>query len=258
MKCEIKIPKKIESKEFVLVCGLPGAAYIGKLSVDYLIQQLNAELVGEVYSKYFPPYVLIGNDGVVELLRNELHLHRDKVAGDVMFFSGNSQAFSPEGQYEIADTLLDWAVSNGVKKVFSLAAYVTDHTVETPTVYGTATTPEVLEELKKKGVVPLDQGIISGENGLIMGLAKKRSVEGACLLGETRGYRTPTGQYIIDAKATKVVLNLLTSILNLKVDMEPLEKQAKDMDNIIAKMAEVERQIREEMSERAKKPSYVT
>jgi uncharacterized protein (TIGR00162 family) len=258
MKSEIKVPKKIESKEFVLVCGLPGAAYIGKLSVDYLIQQLNAELVGEVYSNYFPPYVLIGNDGVVELLKNELHLHRDKVAGDIMFFSGNSQAFSPEGQYEMADTLLDWAVSNGVKKVFSLAAYVTHHTFETHNVYGTATTLEALEMLKSKGVVPLDQGIISGENGLIMGLAKKRGVEGACLLGETRGYQTPTGQYIIDAQATKAVLTMLTSILNLKVDMEPLEKQAQDMDNIIAKMTEVERQIREEMSERAKKPSYVT
>ena len=103
MKSEIKISKKIESKEFVLVCGLPGAAYIGKLSVDYLIQQLNAELVGEVYSKYFPPYVLIGNDGVVELLRNELHLHRDKVAGDVMFFLVIVQAYSLEGLYVVSD-----------------------------------------------------------------------------------------------------------------------------------------------------------
>jgi proteasome assembly chaperone (PAC2) family protein len=91
-----------------------------------------------------------------------------------------------------------------------------------------------------------------------MGLAKKRGVEGTCLMGETRGYQTPTGQYIIDAKATKAVLNMLTSILDLKVDMEPLEKQAKDMDDIIAKMAEVERRIKEEMSGSAKKPSYVT
>ena len=258
MNVEIKILKKFALKEFVLVSGLPGIAYIGKLSVDYLIQQLKAELVGEVYSKYFPPYVLIREDGLVELLRNELHLFRDEDAGDLLFFSGNSQAFSPEGQYEVADTLLDWAVANGVKKVFSLAAYVTDRTFETPNVYGTATSSEALEELKKKGVVPLDQGIISGENGLIMGLAKKRDVEAVCLLGETRGYQTPTGQYIIDAKATKAVLNLLASVLNLKVDMEPLDKQAKEMDDIIAKMAEVERRIKEEMSESAKKPSYVT
>jgi uncharacterized protein (TIGR00162 family) len=258
MNVEIKILKKLEPKEFVLVSGLPGISYIGKLSVDYLIQQLKAELIGEVYSKYFPPYVLIKEDGLVELLRNQLHLFKDEHVGDIVFFSGNSQAFSPEGQYEVADTLLDWAVAHGVTKVFSLAAYVTDRTFETPNVYGTATSSEVLEELKKKGVVTLDQGIISGENGLIMGLAKKRDVEAVCLLGETRGYQTPTGQYIIDAKATKAVLNLLTSILNLKVDMEPLDKQAKEMDDIIAKMAEVERRIKEEMSETAKKPSYVT
>jgi proteasome assembly chaperone (PAC2) family protein len=40
--------------------------------------------------------------------------------------------------------------------------------------------------------------------------------------------------------------------------MKPLDKQAKEMDDIIAKMAEVERRIKEEMSESAKKPSYVT
>ena len=258
MNVEIKILKKIESKGFMLVSGLPGIAYIGKLSVDYLIKQLKAELIAEFYSKYFPPYVLIRKDGLVELLRNELHFLKDKTAGNIMFFSGNSQAFSPEGQYETADTLLDWAVANGLKKVFSLAAYVTDRTFETPKVYGTANSSEALEELKKMGVIPLERGIISGENGLIMGLAKKRNVEAICLLGETRGYQTPTGQYIIDAKATKAVLNLLTPMLNLKVDMEPLDKQAKEMDDIIAKMAEVEQRIKEEMSETSKRPSYVT
>jgi proteasome assembly chaperone (PAC2) family protein len=111
MNVEIKILKKLAPNDFVLVNGLPGIAYIGKLSVDYLIQQLKAELIGEVYSKYFPPYVLIKEDGLVELLRNELHLFRDEAAGEILFFSGNSQAFSPEGQYEVADTLLDWAVS---------------------------------------------------------------------------------------------------------------------------------------------------
>ena len=55
MNVEIKILKKFALKEFVLVSGLPGISYIGKLSVDYLIQQLKAELVGEDYSKYFPP-----------------------------------------------------------------------------------------------------------------------------------------------------------------------------------------------------------
>ncbi|MBT0160128.1 proteasome assembly chaperone family protein [Candidatus Bathyarchaeota archaeon A05DMB-2] len=258
MNVEIKILKKFVPKDFTLISGLPGIAYIGKLSVDYLIQQLKAELVAEVYSKYFPPYVLIRSDGIVELLRNELYFLKDETAGDLVFFSGNSQAFSPEGQYEIADTLLDWAVANGVKKVYSLAAYVSDRVFDVPNVYGTATSAEALEEMKKMGVIPLDEGVISGENGLIIGLAKKRNVDAICLMGETRGYQTPTGQYIIDAKASKAVLKLLTASLNLKVDMEPLDEQAREMDEIIARMAEVERRIKQELSETAKKPSYVT
>ena len=69
MSVEIRDLEKIETKQFVLVNGLPGIAYIGKLSVDYLIQQLKAKVIAEVYSKYFPPYVLIKGDGLVELLK---------------------------------------------------------------------------------------------------------------------------------------------------------------------------------------------
>ena len=46
MNSEIKILKSIPPNEFTLVCGLPGMAYVGKIPVDYIIHQLNAELIG--------------------------------------------------------------------------------------------------------------------------------------------------------------------------------------------------------------------
>ena len=73
MKVKFNLFKEIKPKESILVSGLPGIAYIGKLSVDYLIKELGAEIIGEVYSQFFPPYVLITNDGLVELLRNEIY-----------------------------------------------------------------------------------------------------------------------------------------------------------------------------------------
>ena len=63
MDAEIKMLKEFEPNQMTLVCGLPGIAYIGKLAVDYLVKQLKAELVGELYSKFFPPYVIIKEDG---------------------------------------------------------------------------------------------------------------------------------------------------------------------------------------------------
>jgi hypothetical protein len=258
MSVEIKMLKEFTPSQLILVCGLPGTAYIGKLSVDYLIQQLKAELVGEVYSRYFPPFVVIREDGLVELFRNELHQLKDESGRTIVFLTGNSQAFSPEGQYEVADTVLDWAINNGLQRVYSIAAYVTERPFEAPNVYCTTTTLALLEEAKTQGAQLLDNGIIGGENGIITGLAKKKNVEGLCLLAETHGYQAPTGEYVIDPRAAKAALKVLTSMLNLKVDMEPMEKQALEMDEAIAKMIEIERRIQEEITRSGKKPAYVT
>ncbi len=257
MNVEIKTLKNFTPKEFTLISGLPGVAYIGKLSVEYLVQQLKAEAVAEIYSKYFPPYTLIKKDGVVELLKNELFQFKDDKK-DLAFLSGNAQAFSPEGQFEVIETILDWGVAHGLKKIYSIAAFASDKTIKKPIVYGASTNPELLEDFKKMGVVPLEEGVIIGENGLIMGLAKKKNIPAVCLLGETRGYQTPTGQYLIDAKAAKEVIGVLTKFLDLKVNMNPLDKQAKDMDEIIAKMTEVESHIKNQIAQNTKKPSYVT
>jgi proteasome assembly chaperone (PAC2) family protein len=116
----------------------------------------------------------------------------------------------------------------------------------------------LLEEAKAHGAQLLDNGVIGGENGIITGLAKKRNVEGACLLAETHGYQTPTGEYVIDPRAAKAALKVLTSMLNLKVDMEPMEKQVVQMDEAIAKLVEIERRIQKEMAVSGKKPAYVT
>ncbi len=259
MDAEIKVLKEYTLNQPILICGLPGAAYIGKVSVDYLVQQLKAELIGEVYSKYFPPYVIIKEDGLVDLLYNELYLFRDENAGrDILFLAGNAQAFSPEGQYEIMEKILDWAIAKGAKRIYSVAALVTDRPFDIPGVFCTATSADVLGEIKKFSVEQLDHGIIGGENGLIIGLAKKKNVEGVCLLAETHGYQTPTGEYVIDPRAAKAALNVLNCILTLNVDMEPLEKQATQMDEAIAKMAEIERRVRQEMESGGKRPSYVT
>jgi uncharacterized protein (TIGR00162 family) len=258
MNAEIKILKEFAPQEMILVVGLPGTAYIGKLSVDYLVQQLKAEIIAEIYSKHFPPYVIIKEDGLVELLRNELHWFKDEEGRDIVFLTGNSQAFSPEGQFDVADMILDWAMSHGVKKVFSVAALVTDKPFDVPSVFFTATTPAMIEELKKFGIQPLDHGIIGGENGLVIGLAKKKNIEAACLLAETHGYQTSTGEYLTDAKAAKAALTILNSILTLKINMEPMDKQAAQMDELLAKMGEIEGRVRHEMEQAGKKPSYVT
>jgi len=72
----------------------------------------------------------------------------------------------------------------------------------------------------------MDGGSITGMNGLIIGIAKLRGLQGTCLLGETSGY-------VVDAKASKAILESLLSVIGIRVDMTKLEKRAKDTEMLI-------------------------
>ena len=125
----------------ILISGLPGFGYVAKLSADYLREQLKAKLFEEIYSPSFPPFVLIRKDGTVELLKNEFYYWKNKSSSenDLIIFTGNTQASSPEGQFEVVDEVLRVAEKFGVGKIFSLAAYASQERVDVPRVFGAVT-----------------------------------------------------------------------------------------------------------------------
>jgi len=47
--------KELDLKDPILVEGLPGVGHVGKLVAEHLIDELEAELVIEVYSPHLPP-----------------------------------------------------------------------------------------------------------------------------------------------------------------------------------------------------------
>ena len=72
----------------------------------------------------------------------------------------------------------------------------------------------------------MDGGAITGMNGLIVGLAKLKGMRSTCLLGETSGY-------VVDAKASRSLLEVLTTRLSIKVSMDALDTRAKDTEMLI-------------------------
>jgi len=63
-------------------------------------------------------------------------------------------------------------------------------------------------------------------NGLIIGLAKLKGMRGTCLLGETSGY-------VVDAKASRSILEVLTTRLGIEISMDALDARAKDTEMLI-------------------------
>ena len=107
-----------------------------------------------------------------------------------------------------------------------MAASVTGVFVDKPRIFGTATDADIVKTFDKQNILTMDNGIVAGMNSLIIGIAKLRGMQGTCLLGETSGY-------VVDAKASKSILETLLSILRITIDMTNLEKKAKDTEMLI-------------------------
>ncbi len=224
---KMNIFKEPELKNPILVCGLPGSGFVGKLAVEHLAKELSAELFGLIYSHNFPPQVLIKSDGTLDIMKNELYCWKSEDHdNDLILYTGDSQPITPDADYEIAEKILELGEKLGVKKVFTLAAYITGGFVKEPKVYGTATDTSAINELRNQNVILMKEGSITGMNGLLVGLAKLRGIQGFSLLGETSGY-------IVDASASQAVLTVFSKILNIKIDMTTLTERAKSTEAVV-------------------------
>jgi hypothetical protein len=224
----------------ILVEGLPGVGNVGKLAAEHLIDELKAKKFGTIISKYFPPQVLVKDDGTIRLVCNEFYyLKRKDKKHDILLLVGDYQGLTPEGQYELSWQVLNVAQEYGVKRIFTLGGYGIGKMVEEPRVLGAATNKKFVEEMKKHGVV-FQQGEpgsgIVGASGLLLGLCVRRSMEACCLMGETSGY-------FVDPKSARKVLTALCSALEVKIDFAALEDKASQIDKITSRFKEIEKDL---------------
>jgi uncharacterized protein (TIGR00162 family) len=219
-----------------LICGFPGSGYVGKLAIDHMVEELKATPFANMFSSSFPPQVLIQSDGTTDLMKNVLYYFRGPTT-DLILLSGDAQPITPESEYEMAEEIAKICSQLGVNTIYTLAAYITGTFSKTPKVYGTSTTQKIVNEFEKFGVSIMSSGSITGMNGLIIGVGKRKGITGICLLGETSGY-------VVDAKASKVVLETLVKMLDLKLDLEGISKKAQDTEQLV-------KTIEEQMGQRA-------
>ena len=236
----------------VLICGLPGSGYVGKLAADHLVSAFKARKVAEYTCNSFPPQVNVRGDGTAGPLKAEVFFARWKKGEGAFVFTADAQPTTSEGEYQLADAVIDYAKKRGVRKVYSLAAYITGAFSAEPKVYGAATSRQLLDALSSEGVTLMKEGGISGINGLMIGIASLRGLEGACLLGETSGY-------IVDAGASKAVLELLAKLMGVCIDTSKLKEKAEETQKALSQLQSMAERSQEnpQQPRREARPGYI-
>jgi uncharacterized protein (TIGR00162 family) len=233
MKTEIKEKYLIQSRSPILIEGLPGLGMVGRIATRYLIKQLKAEKIALLHSPHFPYYVVVNKKGRARLLNGEFHFWKNPKGNDLILFSGDSQAQTIEGQYEIAEAILGFAKKHNVETIVTLGGYRKE-AEDTPQVIATATDEETLSRaLKADASIGPPGNPIVGTAGLLVGMARLKGMAALCLLGETRGY-------LPDPRAAKSILLVLQKMLRLPLSVEDLDKEVEKSDKILEKMRQIE------------------
>ncbi|MDA4122987.1 MAG: proteasome assembly chaperone family protein [Thaumarchaeota archaeon] len=218
-----------EPKNPVVICGLPGSGYVGKVAVEHLVSVFKAKRFREYNSSSFPPQANIGDDGTVHRLKGEFYYAKTGQGNDLLIFTADAQPTTSRGEYELSETVVKDGKALGAIMVISLAAYITGSFSEERRVFGTSTSLELTKRLTDNGVEQMKEGTITGMNGLVVGMAELNSIDGFCLLGETSGY-------VVDPSASQKVLEALSRILDVKIDLTKLSERVVEANELIGQI----------------------
>ena len=231
MKTEIIERRKVKMKDGVLITRLPGIGLIGQVVGRYLVEELKAKKVASLYSHHFPHQVFMTKKGAMRLIKNTVYEYRVGKT-DILMLIGDVQAMSSIGQYEVAESVLEYAKKCGVSRIITVGGYSTGKISEERRIFAVATHKDLLPGFKKYGVVFGEaKGSIVGIAGMLPAIGKIRGFRGVCLMGETHGG-------YVDTVAARNIVKLLSDYFGIPIDLKRIDQRAKESEKMLKKIEE--------------------
>lgn len=211
--------KPLPSEGAAVLMGFPGSGLVGTIALQYMVDQLEFDLIGTMTSKFFPPLAMMNkgviNDPVRMYMKNDIAA----IVADI--------PIHPMICYEVSNGILDWIAPFKPREVLTIAGIITNEPEKR--VFGVATTAEALKRIEDKALI-LPIGSISGIASSILTECKIRGIPGYGLLGET--VNAP------DPRSSAATIEVLNRMYDLALDVQPLLEQAEEIEQSMHKLSE--------------------
>ncbi len=234
----IKLGKAPKMKNPVMIEGLPGIGNVGKVSVDFLVEETNAKKIFEFTSHSMPSSVFVNEDNLVELPTISVYFKKTASGKDILFVGGDAQPIDEASSYDFSETLLNLLKSFGGKDVVTLGGIGLPSIPKKPKVYCTGTSKPFVEGfVKGLPVEPRLYGVVGpimGVSGLLVGIAKRKNMNGISFLAETFGHPMYLG-----IRGAREIVSALNAKLSLKIDLKQLDREIEELESQAAKNASV-------------------
>jgi len=160
--------KKANPKQPVLIEGLPGIGNVGKVAVDFLIDELGAKKIYEIFSYNFPHSVFVREDNLVDLPKIEIYYkQRDGDLPDLLLLAGDVQPVDEESSYTFCEKILDILRTYKGSEIVTLGGIGLPDTPKDPKVFCTGNSAKIVKKYSSKNVNNKLHGVV----GPIMGVS---------------------------------------------------------------------------------------
>lgn len=223
-----------------LVAAWPGMGAVAQIAATHLALQLRARPIEESDSvAHHDPASIHVKAGVVQpwqAPRNLLHGWRHLGGGhDLLVLLSERQP--PQQLRAHAQALVERARQLGVERVVTFAAMGTPmHPTADPRVFAVATAPELLDEARSAGAIRLEDGEVSGMNGILLGAAAEQGMPALGLLGEMPFFAAG----LPNPRSAAAVLAVFSRIAGLDVDLTRLHDEARRLEPVLVGQAPAE------------------
>jgi len=216
--------------------GLPGIGNVGKIAVDFMIEEFKAVKLYSFFSYRFPHSVFINEQNLIEMPKLELYYKKfNGKKRDLLLLAGDIQPIDEESCYTFCERILDIAKQYNCTEIITTGGIGLQSIPEKPRVYCTSNDARFLKEYTKKDL-PVEKNIfgvvgpIVGVSGIFLGLAKRRRVKGVALLAETFGHPMYLG-----IKGAKELLRVLEKKFNYGIDINRMSKEIIEVEKELMK-----------------------
>lgn len=222
----------------ILIASWAGMGKVGLIAADYLRRKINAQPIAEIdMAHYFTPEAVFVSKGIINIPQIPAAKIYFAEKPDILIFESDMQ-ISGKDTLSVAKSIMLFAEEMGVKQVFTMAAFPQNisHKDENK-IFGAFTDKTLSLEFEKFGVKSMMDGYVAGLNGILLGIAKSRSIDGGCLLG-TIPFFAANMNY---PKTSLKIIELLEDMLNIDIDKTEINEKIAASD---AQFLMIEEQIR--------------
>lgn len=228
--------KKVDLSNSMLIVAFPTVGLVSSIAGHFIIDSLKLDPIGTIISEKFMPATVIHKSipsPPVRIYAGEEKCGPDDTCRKLAIIISEFMP-GPETIKPLVDKILNWAEKKGVDIILSLEGMhaLGDIKKQKTQVFGIASTSEMKKVLKNQKIDQTQEGMITGVTGVLLyqGVLLKKDV--ICLLAQTQANYP-------DSRAAALLLEKLDKMLPaIKIDPEPLLKEASEIENKIRKAME--------------------